>query len=256
MEASKLIGLIDVGNTATKWSVVNTEDLDGSVDNVAFETRTYDQSTSFDFADSISWSIISVNAERLNAIRERLSTERAGDKIALVENKYVPLVNKTANPNAVGTDRLVAAYAATELLPGKDRIVIDSGTAITIDVVNRQNEFLGGTIMPGIKLMLTSLFKGTDQLPPLNSLVWHQPPEPLGDRTETAILSGVYHAVWYGILNIVKGQSEMFPGASVIFTGPSLENFACVIPDYWTAADDLVFSGLLRLALENKSITK
>jgi type III pantothenate kinase len=73
------------------------------------------------------------------------------------EDIKVPLVNRYKNPRQVGQDRLVGAYAAMQLY-GKPAIIIDLGTAITFDAVSSKNEYLGGAIVPGIRLSAESLF--------------------------------------------------------------------------------------------------
>ena len=254
-QSPKRLGLVDVGNTSTKWLVVEPHQITRSFNIADLTPHVFDEATNFNFDCPISWTIISVNSQKLDKFIHRLVHDRGNDTFSVLKNIEVPLGNVTQYPENVGTDRLVAAYAAAIRNPGKDRIVIDGGTAITVDLVSKNDEFLGGTIMPGIKLMLKSLFTGTDQLPPLNSRVWNGPPVPYGDNTESAILAGVYHAVWYGIKNIVKRQQALFPDAVVVYTGPSLENFVNVIPTNWSAADNLVFEGLYRLAFLKNWVT-
>ena len=76
----------------------------------------------------------------------------------------VPLTNRYRYPKQVGQDRLLGAYAAKKYY-GTPAIVIDLGTAITLDVVSSQGEYLGGVIVPGIRLSAESLFRKTALLP-------------------------------------------------------------------------------------------
>ncbi len=76
----------------------------------------------------------------------------------------VPIKNLYRIKGEVGQDRLVNAYAA-EVLYGHPCVIVDFGTAITFDVVSGKGEYLGGLILPGIEMSLTSLHKKTAMLP-------------------------------------------------------------------------------------------
>jgi len=78
----------------------------------------------------------------------------------------VPIKNRYKNPKQVGQDRLVGAYGAMKIY-GCPLIVVDLGTAITFDVISSKGEYLGGAIVPGIRLSAESLFLKTALLPNL-----------------------------------------------------------------------------------------
>lgn len=75
-----------------------------------------------------------------------------------------PIANKYRNKSEVGQDRLVNAYAARALY-GAPCVIIDLGTAITFDIVSAKGDYLGGLILPGIELSLSSLHRKTALLP-------------------------------------------------------------------------------------------
>jgi type III pantothenate kinase len=66
--------------------------------------------------------------------------------------------------NEVGQDRLVNAFAA-KVLYGTPAVIIDFGTAITFDIISKRGDYLGGLILPGIELSLSSLYRNTALLP-------------------------------------------------------------------------------------------
>lgn len=74
---------------------------------------------------------------------------------------------KMDNPKAVGGDRIVAAVAAIAKYEGPI-IIIDMGTATTMDVVDKAGSYIGGVILPGVKVSLNSLVSNTAQLPRIN----------------------------------------------------------------------------------------
>ena len=99
----------------------------------------------------------------------------------------VPIQNCYRNSNQVGQDRLVNAYAGI-ILYGAPLIVIDSGTAVTFDVISKRKAYLGGLIIPGLEMSLSALNEKTALLP-LVKLKY--PKELIGRDTINSILSGV-----------------------------------------------------------------
>jgi type III pantothenate kinase len=124
----------------------------------------------------------------------------------------LPLAVLTDEPELTGVDRVLNVAAAYDLM-GNATVVVDAGTAITIDVCNDAGEFLGGAIAPGASLMLASLHEKTAKLP-LVKLA--KPEDAWGKNTEQAILNGVYH----GIRGMVKEIVENY--ATALGTWPDI----------------------------------
>ncbi len=76
----------------------------------------------------------------------------------------VPIRNMYKIKNEVGQDRLVNAFAA-KVLYGTPAVIVDFGTAITFDIISKRGDYLGGLILPGIELSLSSLYRNTALLP-------------------------------------------------------------------------------------------
>ena len=132
------------------------------------------------------------------------------------QDLLVPLVNRYTYPEQVGQDRLVGAYAAW-LRFKRDCIVADFGTAITIDVVTKQGEYLGGVIAPGFEISLEALATRTALLPKVEL---REPPELLGRDTANSIRSGLLHgcaALCDGLIAELKAR--YVPNATVVATG-------------------------------------
>ncbi|MBI4435874.1 MAG: type III pantothenate kinase [Candidatus Omnitrophica bacterium] len=105
------------------------------------------------------------------------------------ETVRCPIKNLYKNPKQVGPDRLVNAYAALRVY-GAPAIVVDFGTAITVDIVSKKGEYLGGMIVPGMGISLEALAEKTALLPKVRL----RPPKLLlGKDTEGSILSGAFH---------------------------------------------------------------
>ena len=124
----------------------------------------------------------------------------------------LPIAVLTDEPELTGVDRVLNVAAAFEQM-GNACVVIDAGTALTVDVCNDAGEFLGGAIAPGASLMLDALHEKTARLPRVNLAV---PEDAWGKNTEQAILTGVYH----GIRGMVKEIVETY--ATALGTWPEI----------------------------------
>ncbi|MBI3333275.1 MAG: type III pantothenate kinase [Candidatus Omnitrophica bacterium] len=132
------------------------------------------------------------------------------------EDLEAPVVNRYRIPSQVGQDRLVNAAAAAFLYMGP-AIVVDFGTAVTIDLVNGRREYLGGLIIPGIGIALEALTSRAALLPRIGLT---RPREFLGRDTRSSMKSGIffgYGALCDGIVRRMKAQFS--PRAKVIATG-------------------------------------
>ena len=114
----------------------------------------------------------------------------------------LPIKVLTDNPEQTGIDRVLNVAAAYEQI-GNACVVVDAGTAITVDVCNDKGEFLGGAIAPGVRMQLDALHAGTAQLPKVE---FATPAGPLGNSTPQAMLHGVYH----GVRGMVKELAENY----------------------------------------------
>lgn len=124
----------------------------------------------------------------------------------------VPL-NVLYNRDTLGTDRLAAAVGIADT--ENSYLIADSGTALTLDMINGLN-FLGGNISPGYNMRLVSLHKATSRLPIVDSA---GPTPVLGYDTSTAIRSGALRGVAYEILATHNLLMETYPALQLVITG-------------------------------------
>jgi len=124
------------------------------------------------------------------------------------------------NQAEVGADRIADAIGAVDRYPGKNLIIIDFGTATTVEAVTANHEYLGGAIAPGLRTSMSSLEKATARLPKVEIL---RPEKACGRSTTESIQSGLY----WGHLGMIKElirlyRKECFPegqDATVVATG-------------------------------------
>lgn len=94
------------------------------------------------------------------------------------------------NPSEVGADRIAAAIAATHLHPRRNLLVVDFGTATTVEVITAEADYLGGVILPGVGISADTLASHTAKLPRVEIL---RPESVLGRTTAESIQSGLFH---------------------------------------------------------------
>ncbi len=123
------------------------------------------------------------------------------------------------NPSEVGADRIADAVGAVSRYPGENLIVVDFGTATTVCAVSRERRFLGGNIVPGIRLAMESLEQNTAKLP---SVEIQRPHTAVGRSTVESIQSGLYW-MYVGMVRelVQRITDEVFDGRHphVIGTG-------------------------------------
>lgn len=134
---------------------------------------------------------------------------------------------RLANPKEVGSDRISNAIAACESFPDKNLIIIDFGTATTVDAVTKDKEYLGGAILAGVKINAEALEERTAKLP---SVKITKPQTAVGKNTVECIQSGLYFGTIGAIREIVtRIHHETFGPAEkplVIATGGLAQLFA------------------------------
>ena len=196
------------------------------------------------------WWICSVNKPSLNELREWLKANRATDEVHVIDRRDIPMQVNVSAPDRVGVDRLVAAYGASIRYPDRDLVVVDAGTAVTIDAVVDQ-EFVGGTISPGSRIEFEALLSQTDQLPLLEA--GELPENVIGRSTEEAIRSGVLFGQVGSITFLAAEISKQLNQPKVIATGGGAIQLQRLLPAAWEFVPNLVLDGIRNLAVEHKN---
>jgi type III pantothenate kinase len=168
---------------------------------------------------SARWHIASVNRPASTRLVDWLRAHRGGERVVLLAAGDLPLEVKLPRPDMVGVDRLLDAVAANRLRePGRPAVVVDVGSAITVDLVSAEGAFLGGAILPGIAMSARALHEFTDLLPEIDMAELEGPPPALGTATEPAMLSGLFWGAVGGIRELIEQLSRDAP-PQVFLTG-------------------------------------
>jgi type III pantothenate kinase len=157
------------------------------------------------------------------------------------------------NPNEVGADRIANAVGAIAAFPGIPLIVVDMGTATTLCAITKNADYLGGAILPGMRLCMEALKNNTAKLMAVDIEV---PGSYIGRTTRESIQSGLYYGHLGALKELILGfKKEIFAGESAkvlgtggfsqLYEGRGL--FDTIIPD-------LVLLGLQKAFNHSKKI--
>jgi type III pantothenate kinase len=291
MNAAPYFGVIDIGNSGIKASLVDAQSLQltGPVKSIHWrmpndlhktppvEFQSGDASwATIDDCDAIGklldelalrelghvrrcvWVVSSVQPTAFATLKRALSMRSSECQCRLVGFRDIPMVLEVDSPESVGIDRLLAAWGAWQASDQqRPLIVIQAGTAVTVDWVDEQGTYGGGAIMPGLSLTLKYLALGTAHLP------WLAPPkDPTlaslpGKNTRDAILAGVSASFIGGIEQLQRKYRQQYLGdpnsiETIISGGDGMALSQSIVPPF-KAIDHLVLNALARLRLEKAS---
>lgn len=197
--------VIDVGNTRMKWGrcdrhrVVEVAAL--PPEEPAAWQRQMDCWGSMDGV----WAVSGSHPARVAELAAWLH-ERGRQIVVLDDYRKLGLEVRVDHPDKVGLDRLLNALAVKQRRGGKGpAIIVDAGSAVTVDYLDETGAFRGGAIFPGLRLMAQSLHDYTAKLPIVNVAAARDPP---GTNTIAAIEAGVFHAVLGGIYSLIQAYDQ------------------------------------------------
>jgi type III pantothenate kinase len=185
--------VLDIGNSRVKGGIFEGKEL---VDSFAFNFQPFDKEA---FARHLEGkSITNALISSVNSKAEQeVKTCLGKIPYRLLDFSKLKLILDVDEPEAVGHDRIANAYGALALFPLNDCIVVDIGTAITVDFIVKEGRYLGGMIYTGAELCAKALADYTDLLP---LVAVKRPESALAKTTETHLQAGIY----YGELGAIE----------------------------------------------------
>lgn len=232
---------VDIGNSLVKTAVFDKGQVVETFRAKEADKRFFD--AIFESYPDIEAAILVSSGPDVGEAEELLSM-KVGRFMVFDNNAKVPVENRYLTPETLGCDRLAAAVGAKALYPDNNVLIVDFGTAITIDVVTAAGEFLGGNISPGAMTRFRSLHEYTSRLP-LRSL--SEDVALIAGDSNQAVESGVINGIVYEIEGYINRLAEDYDDLKIIFTGGDSNFFAKRLKNTIFATYDLVAYGLNRI---------
>lgn len=242
--------LIDAGNTLIKWALAETGRAGRWLDSGA---------TSHEHLASLtaSWRRLAVSRALVSNVagvelRDRLDGLLRGMNPAPASIEWFaskPFLGGVTNGyvdfTQLGCDRFAAMIGARALFPGQPLIVATCGTATTIDALTADGTFIGGMILPGLRLMAAALARNTAQLPQVNVAA---DASPFANSTDGAIITGCITAQAGAIEHAVAEHARSAGEALCVLSGGAASYIAphLSLPHHFV--DNLVLTGLHAVA--------
>jgi type III pantothenate kinase len=239
---------IDVGNTLAKAALFEQNTLKKYID------RLDEQSLQHLLAQE---KIEKVIISSVNPYSETL-VNLIPSTVGVVKLNYslpIPIRHLYQTPQTLGMDRVAAVVGATILYPFANRLVIDAGTCITYDFIDKLNVYHGGSISLGLQMRFRALHEFTAKLPLFSKENFIEEMPFIGNSTETSMVSGVINGTLREIEGFINMYAKKFENLQVVFCGGD----AAFLTKHTKTEEiksehqrDLLFIGLNTILLHNQ----
>ncbi len=238
--------VIDIGNTNTKVATWHEKNLKTVLTAPTGDIRAFHEIFVAHQEAAMkrrpaSTVIGSVVPEALEKVRRHVLEVEDREPLVIGETLPLPLDVAVKDPKAVGADRICQAAAAYDRIQS-GCTVVSFGTAVTVDLVDDEGTFLGGSILPGVATQIQALHEHTAALPKVEPAI---PELPYGTDTQEAIQNGVCRGLAGAVRGIVEGYAtHLNRWPQVVATGgdAALLMPLCDFIDTWTT--DLTLRGI------------
>ena len=236
---------LDLGNTRWKAALFVQENLQ-EIFVLGHDQESVNALNEILQAHRPDYSILSSVVDHLMEMEEML---RARTRFHKLSNQSVlPFTIPAGKPETVGADRLALAAAAVHLFPAQNNLAIGLGTCITFNFINSSNEFMGGSISPGVELRFRAMHHFTAKLP-LAKVHWNVPL--IGYDTATNLQSGVVLGVACELDGIIDLYKKRFGNFNALLTGGDIRIFEPHLKNKIFADPELIFKGLYAISQVN-----
>ena len=181
-------------------------------------------------------------SDAAQAIENACDTWKMTPHVVQARPEQCGVRNGYAAPQQLGSDRWAALIAARHFYPERDALVVQVGTAVTIDGLSADGSFRGGLILPGLNLMLDSLARNTAGLAPQSGRFTAFP-----DNTADAMFSGAVNAIAGAVERSYRALTTQ---PVCLLSGGDMDILLPLLSFPVQPVNNLVLEGLLRIALE------
>lgn len=169
------------------------------------------------------------------------SCSKTADTIVFDHLTPVPVKSLYKTPQTLGVDRIAAVVGAALLYKHQNCLIIDMGTCITYDLIDKSATYHGGGISPGVDMRMKAMHKFTSRLPVIAA---KGQPELIGKTTKECMLSGAIIGTQAELEGIINRYKQFFDDLAIIFCGGDANFFETKIKDHIFAIPNLVLVGL------------
>ena len=246
-----MLFVIDIGNTNMEFGLFQGERLlhtfrlgtrhDITSDEIGLAVRQYFLVQDVAVEDVEDVVLTSVVPQVMHAVTNAVRKYLQRTPLVVGTDLPVHLPNRYKNPHEVGTDRLVGAMGAFRQYGGP-LVVVDFGTATTFNAIDRDGGYLGGAIMPGIRISMKALFERTAKLPRVELV---DPGVVIGKTTVESMQSGFFYGYSGAVMNIAGlMKRELGEDTKVVVTGGLSSMFSTGVAGIDVIDKTLTLSGL------------
>jgi len=211
MSRNRLI--LDIGNTQTKFAVFNDEGI--------ISQSVFSDTELLQFIQSNNPDDVIISSVRKASFTKKI-TDCFSNPTLLNHQTSVPILNKYKSPKTLGNDRLANAVGAFSIFPNQNTLVIDAGTCLKLDFIDESNNYLGGSISPGLRMRFKALHTLTDNLPLIEDVEIKQL---IGNDTTSSIQVGVYQGMVAELSSMISQYERKYNNLNIILTGGDLSSF-------------------------------
>jgi len=163
------------------------------------------------------------------------------DTLVFDHQQVLPFELNYDTPETLGLDRIALAAAAYYKYPAQDCLIIDAGTALTYDFIDRAGVYHGGAISPGLEMRYKALHHFTNRLPLVTPV---KKAELIGKSTAGSIQSGVQNGILQEVKATIEAYRDRYPQLITLITGGDASAFDSLLKNSIFAAPDFVLLGL------------
>lgn len=236
--------LIDVGNTQVKYVSQATETSSPLSDIVYLDYQEFKARVAQGGFSQISEVILAnVSGKEMHDVIEQWASTRqiAFKSVASEAFAFGVKSSYEDQPERLGVDRWLALIGAKKLYPSQNLVIVDAGTAMTIDILDTQGQHLGGWIMPGVETLFNSLLTRTQSIVATPKVT-----ADLSFGTDSS--SGLNHGSWAMTIGAVKEAiiqaDKLLTLDKILITGGNGGQIANLINDRCYLEPKLIFEGL------------
>jgi len=236
--------LVDIGNSRSKYCCADSNNINcltqiTAVDNESFNQCFFERH----FINAEKVIVANVSSDLLTSNLKCWCNRR---NLAYIEVKSEESRGRVTSayekPQQLGVDRWLTLLATAELYPNKSVLIIDVGTATTIDLLDSSGQHLGGWILAGISTLFNSVLKETNKV---NATITNDASLAFGSNTS----SNVNNACWAATVGLIEqaisqAKEELNQLDEIIITGGNSKEIEKLTSAKLTQIDELIFYGL------------